>query len=311
MLPPIRLALRPALLLLMLGALVSAAFGTLARANELSPRSGTALASEAARSAALASPGAESTYDPLTGPRSRLRKDWIGLQGLPADTPILVMAGHADSQNISGAGTSGAAVALTGAAPVYPGITDELYWNIVVAQTVVQLGQQRGLKIRYHEPPFRTIVNGDAPGTNWSAGREHAVAGGYAMEIHFDAYGPDGIGSGLIPAINRPFSRLDESLAAAFGAYPMAFRGGLGGPKRGIALLEIGKLEGTLEANLRDPARRQATVQAIAERVVGAIQQGLGPRPSDTPGLTQLNPRPGGVGSAPQERGPSTSPGAW
>ena len=181
----------------------------------------------------------------------------------------------------------------------------------MVAQTVVQLGQQRGLQIRYHEPPFRTIVNGDAPGTNWSAGREHAAAGGYAMEIHFDAYGPDGIGSGLIPAINRPFSRLDESLAATFGAYPMAFRGGLGGPKRGIALLEIGKLEGTLEANLRDPARRQATVQAIAERVVGALQQGLGPRPWDTPGLTQLNPRPDGVGSAPQERGPSTSSGAW
>ncbi|MCP9772981.1 dehydrogenase [Synechococcus sp. Tobar12-5m-g] len=302
--PPVRSAL-------LLAALFSAGGGSSALANEIAPRSGTSLASGAAGAASLGAPPATNDYDPLTGPRSRLAKDWIGLRALSADTPILVMAGHADSQNIGGSGTHGAAVALARDSPMFPGITDELYWNIVIAQAVVQLGQQRGLQIRYHEPPFRTIVNGDAPGTNWSAGREHSAIGGYALEIHFDAYGPDGIGSGLIPAINQPFSRLDESLAAAFGAYPMAFRGGLGGPKRGIALLEIGKLEGTLEANLRDPARRPATVQAIAERVVVALQQGLGQPALDAPGLTQLNPPPGGVGSAPPGRGRSASPGAW
>jgi hypothetical protein len=214
--------------------------------------------------------------DPLTGPRSRLSRDWVGLRSVPADTPILVMAGHADSQNISGAGTPGEAVALRGAAPMYTGISDELYWNMVVATAVVQLGQQRGLNIRYHRPPFRTIVDGDQPGTNWSEGRQHAVAGGYAMEIHFDAYGPDGVGSGLIPPLHRPFSRIDESLARAFGGYPWRFRNVLGGPRRGIALLEIGKLEGSLEASLRDPSSRDQTVQAIAERVVRALEEGLG-----------------------------------
>jgi hypothetical protein len=238
--------------------------------------SGTGLTRDEAGSASSAHPGGASIDDPLTGPRSRLPKDWTGLRVLPADTPILVMAGHADSQKIKGAGTPGAAVALKGAAPMDPDITDELYWNIAVAKAVVELGQQRCLRIRYYEPEQRTIIDGDTPGTNWSTGREHAAAGGYAMEIHFDAYGPDGIGSGLIPAINQPFSRLDESLANTFGAYPKAFRGVLGGPKRGIALLEIGKLEGTLEASLRDPARREATVRIIAERVVDALQQGLG-----------------------------------
>ena len=221
--------------------------------------------------------------DPLTGPRSRLSRDWVGLRSVPADTPILVMAGHADSQNISGAGTPGEAVALRGAAPMYPGISDELYWNMVVATAVVQLGQQRGLNIRYHRPPFRTIVDADQPGTNWSEGRHHAVAGGYAMEIHFDAYGPDGVGSGLIPPLHRPFSRIDESLARAFGGYPWRFRNVLGGPRRGIALLEIGKLEGSLETSLRDPSSRDQTVQAIAERVVRALEEGLGrsgPNPS-------------------------------
>lgn len=234
----------------------------------------------AAESASPNLTGGASISDPLTGRRSHLPKDWVGLRVLPSDTPILVMAGHADAQKINGSGTRGAAVALKGAAPMDPNITDELYWNIAVARAVVELGQKRCLRIRYYEPKQRTIVDGDAPGTNWSVGRDHVAAGGYALEIHFDAYGPEGIGSGLIPPINRPFSLLDESLAKTFGAYPKNFRDGLGGPKRGIALLEIGKLEGTLEASLRDPARRQSTVQTIAVRVVGALQHGLSPSPT-------------------------------
>jgi hypothetical protein len=220
-------------------------------------------------------PVAPGTVDPLLGVRSPLPKDWIGLRQLAASTPILVLAGHADSQGISGSGTSGAAVAA-GAAPMYPGITDEHYWNLVIAHAVTTLGQQRGLNIRFHKPPVRTIVDGDAPGTNWSVGRDHAAAGGYALEIHFDAWGPSGVGSGLIPPLHTAFSTIDEQLAREFGAYPMTFRDRLGGPKRGIALLEVGKLEGQLEASLRDPRTRPRTVSAIASRIVDAIERGLG-----------------------------------
>ncbi len=215
-------------------------------------------------------------FDPLTGPRSHLQRDWVGLSRVSATTPILVMAGHADSQNIGGSGTAGEAVSRFGAAPMYAGISDELYWNMVIAIQVVTLGQQRGLDIRYYRPPFRTIVDGNEAGTNWSVGHDHAASGGYAVEIHFDAYGPDGVGSGLIPPVHRPFTSIDESLAQEFGGYPMAFRDVLGGPKRGIALLEIGKLEGHLEASLRDPRTRPQSVQAIAERIVHALELGLG-----------------------------------
>ena len=215
-------------------------------------------------------------FDPLTGPRSRLQRDWVGRRRVSAATPILVLAGHADSQNIGGSGTAGEAVARFGAAAMYPGISDELYWNMVIAIEAVTLGQQRGLDIHYYRPPFRTIVDGNQVGTNWSVGRDHAASGGYALEIHFDAYGPDGVGSGLIPPVHRPFSSIDESLAQEFGGYPMAFRDVLGGPKRGIGLLEIGKLEGRLEASLRDPRSRQQAVQAIAERIVRALEIGLG-----------------------------------
>lgn len=250
----------------------------LAIALLLAPHPGLSQVTMAPPLAVPSTPGPGSV-DPLLGQRSRLGRDWVGLRRATADTPILVMAGHADSQNISGSGTSGAAVGITGAAPMYPGISDELYWNMVIAQAVVTLGQRRGLNIRYHRPPFRTIVDGDAPGTNWSEGRTHAAAGGYALEIHFDAYGPSGIGSGLIPPLHRPFSSIDESLAQEFGGYPMNFRDRLGGPKRGIALLEIGKLEPPLETALRDPSRRPATVAQIASRVVQALERGLNPRP--------------------------------
>lgn len=251
-------------------------------------------------------PTAPQGSDPLTGPRSRLGRDWVGLRPLPADTPILVMAGHADSQNMAGAGTSGEAVGLRGAPPMYPGITDELYWAMVISTAVVQLGQQRGLNIQYYRPPWRTIADGDAPGTNWSVGRDHAAAGGYALEIHFDAYGSDGIGSGLIPPVNAPNSRLDEALASEFGGYPRQFRDILGGPKRGIALLEIGKLEGNLEASLRNPASRDQAVHTIANRIVRAMEAGLGRSPLAAP----INP---GLGAEPlPQQAPRTATnGRW
>ncbi|MFY8148581.1 MAG: hypothetical protein ACOVNL_05100 [Prochlorococcaceae cyanobacterium] len=234
--------------------------------------------------------------DPLTGPRSRLARDWRGDRPLPSSTPILVLAGHADSQGMNGAGTGGAAVDLGGAAPMDPTMRDELYWNLLTARAVVALGRERGLDIRGYEPPLRTIPDDNDPRTNWSVGREHVALGGYALEIHYDAYGPDGVGSGLIPPWQPPRrSRLDESLAEAFGPYPMQYRGGLGAPRRGIAILEIGKLEGTLEDSLRDPQRREATITAIATRVVEAIATGLGDSPDS------LSPPPGAVGSAPPE----------
>ncbi|MCP9839031.1 dehydrogenase [Synechococcus sp. J7-Johnson] len=230
------------------------------------------------------------SIDPLTGPRAPLNKDWIGRRSLAAGTPILVMAGHADSQGMAGAGTSGEAVDRFGAQPMVPGIRDELYWNWLTAERVVSLGRKRGLPISLYIPPERSIADGEDPRTNWSVGKEHVRRGGYAMEIHYDAYGPDGFGSGLIPPLHQLPSLLDESLAAAFGAFPFQFRGGLGAPRRGIAILEIGKLESPLETALRDPSSRDAALNAIAERVVLALEQGLSPRSRSLPTTSWANP---------------------
>lgn len=194
--------------------------------------------------------------------------------------PILVLAGHADSQRMHGSGTPGQAVGVAGAAPMQRGITDELYWNLLTAKAVVEEGTRQGLNITFYDPGVRTIRNEKDPRTNWSVGYDHASKGGYAFEIHFDAYAPHGIGPGVIPAVAFGFSVMDEALAKEFGAYPYDYRGMLGAPRRGVSMLEIGMLDGDLERKLRDPSQRDATLNRIAKRVVSSLLQGLEQGPS-------------------------------
>ena len=221
--------------------------------------------------------------NPLTGPRTRLSGVWVGTEKVPQDLQILVLAGHADSQRMAGSGTSGAAVDLQGAAPMDHRMRDELFWNQKIRDAVVNQGQRRGLKIRGYDPGQLSIARASDPRTNWSVARRQSALGDYVLEIHFDAYRPHGYGSGVIPALNRRLNRVDESLANAFGRFPRLFRGGLGGPRRGLSILEIGMLEGTLEARLRDPSTREATIEAIAERIVKALWRGVRPERAKPP----------------------------
>ncbi|MCY4173390.1 MAG: dehydrogenase [Cyanobacteria bacterium MAG CAR3_bin_5] len=209
-----------------------------------------------------------------TGKRSE-DKDWQGTQQLSPTVSILVLAGHADLQT---SGTNGQAVA-DGADPMQPGMTDEAFWNLATAQRIARLGRQRGLNIFFYDPFFydpvvRHIPDNDAPRTNWSTGKRHVEAGGYALEIHYNAYSPDGTGSGIIPRVHEGQTVIDEYLASEFGAFPLDFRrGNLGAPRRGITILEVGNLEGDLEEKLRDTATRDRALNAIADRIVTAIEK--------------------------------------
>ncbi len=207
-------------------------------------------------------------------------KNWSGDRMPTEGVPILVLAGHADSQRMDGSGTPGKAVGVGGASPMQRGITDELYWNLLTAKAVVAEGTRQGLEITFYDPGVRTIRNAQDPRTNWSVGYDHASKGGYAVEIHYDAYAPYGIGPGVIPAVAFGFSVMDEALAKEFGAYPYDYRGILGAPRRGISMLEIGLLDGALERKLRDPSQRDLTLNQIAKRVVFALRQGLEQGPS-------------------------------
>ncbi len=203
---------------------------------------------------------------------------WIGTQDVPKDIPILILAGHADSQGLEGAGTSGEAVDKFGFNPMDPEISDELFWNLKLQESIVKLGKKRGLNIISYDPGIRYIKDPNDPRTNWSVGREFAQQRGYALEIHFDAFGKHGVGSGLIPSyFGRP-NKIDESIASKFGRFPVLFRGGLGAPRRQIRILEIGKLEGLLESNLRNLKTRQRTINLISNEIVEAFVNAIGSR---------------------------------
>ncbi len=210
----------------------------------------------------------------IIGESSNLSSNWVGSGVVDKDIPILILAGHADSQGSGGAGTPGEAVDKFGMNPMNPVISDELFWNLKLQKTVVKLGKKKGLNIGSYDPVVRNIDDANDPRTNWSVGREFAKRGGYAIELHFDAYGIYGVGAGLIPPLSEKPNKIDESIAKTFGRFPISFRGGLGAPKRQIRILEIGKLEGLLEENLRNLKTRQKTINLIAGEIVRAFLNG-------------------------------------
>ena len=148
----------------------------------------------------------------LIGEASNLPATWVGTKDVDKNIPILILAGHADSQGLSGAGTPGEAVDKFGLNPMHHGISDELFWNLKLQESIVKLGK-RGLNIRSYDPGIRNIDDANDPRTNWSVGKRFAKLGGYAIEIHFDAYGKYGVGSGLIPPFSETPNKIDESIA--------------------------------------------------------------------------------------------------
>ena len=211
----------------------------------------------------------------IIGQESKLPAFWVGTQDVKKDIPILILAGHSDSQGLEGAGTAGEAVEKFGMNPMNPAISDELFWNLKLQQSVVKLGKKRGLNIRSYDSGIRNIDDPNDPRTNWSVGQKFARNGGYVIEIHFDSYGHYGVGSGLIPPFFEQPNKIDEAIARKFGRFPVLFRGGLGAPRRQIRILEVGKLEGILEKNLRNLKTRQRTIKLLSKEIVQALLNGV------------------------------------
>jgi len=214
-------------------------------------------------------------FELIIGEVSNLPASWVGSEEVDKNIPILILAGHADSQGLAGAGTPGEAVDKFGLNPMHPDISDELFWNLKLQESIVKLGKKKGLNIRSYDPVIRNIDDANDPRTNWSVGRRFAKSGGYAIEIHFDAYGKYGVGSGLIPPFSETPNKIDESIAKKFGRFPVLFRGGLGAPRRQIRILEIGKLEGLLEKKLRNLKTRQKTINLLANEIIQAFLNGI------------------------------------
>ncbi len=221
----------------------------------------------------------------IIGQASNLPARWVGTKDVNKNIPILILAGHADSQGLAGAGTSGEAVDKLGLNPMDPAISDELFWNLKLQEAIVKLGKMKGLNIRSYDPGIRNIDDANDPRTNWSVGKNFAKNGGYAIEIHFDSYGDYGVGSGLIPPFFETPNKIDEAIARKFGRFPVLFRGGLGAPRRQIRILEIGKLEGLLEKKLRNLKTRQRTIKFLSNEIVQAFLNGINTHASSNPML--------------------------
>tara|TARA_Y100001968_G_scaffold251839_1_gene237117 strand:+ start:6111 stop:6932 length:822 start_codon:yes stop_codon:yes gene_type:complete len=214
-------------------------------------------------------------FETLLSPRKPKGGKWIGQKLVKKSLPILILAGHADSQGNLGAGTLGESVAVNNAKPMDSQMSDELFWNLKLSKLIVQIGKRRGLNISFYDPPVRYIKDPNNLNTNWTVGSKHSLKGGYALEIHFDSYGKYGAGSGLIPPVSKNLNTVDESIGKTFGKFPFLFRGGLGASRRQIRILEVGKLEGYLEKNLRDSNISQKTLNLLANNIVKSIIFGM------------------------------------
>ena len=113
----------------------------------------------------------------IIGESSKIPASWVGTEDVNRGTPILILAGHADSQGLAGAGTPGEAVDKLGLSPMDPEISDELFWNLKLQESIVRLGQKKGLNIRFYDPEIRNIENENDPRTNWSIGKKFAENG--------------------------------------------------------------------------------------------------------------------------------------
>ena len=49
-------------------------------------------------------------FELIIGEASNLAATWVGIKDVDKNIPILILAGHADSQGLAGSGTSGEAV---------------------------------------------------------------------------------------------------------------------------------------------------------------------------------------------------------
>ena len=84
--------------------------------------------------------------DLIIGERSNLPATWVGSVDVDKNVPILILAGHADSQGLDGAGTPGEAVDKFGLNPMDPDISDELFWNLKLQESIVKLGKKKRFK---------------------------------------------------------------------------------------------------------------------------------------------------------------------
>ena len=218
-------------------------------------------------------------------------------QGL-APKGLLIVPGHT-----YGGGTTGATE-----------IMGEFKANKIMAQFIVQQVKQRNpnIPVQYYEKMFEDSDQGLTDAVQHYKKKEQE---GYeVIEIHHDAFGPQGLGAGLLGSYTG-FSPLDAALGQNVGSFGANYKGrfekGYAMNRGGISMVELAKLEGSYEQGLlkgsteAKTASAQPVIKAILD-TYGGTRPNIVQPPSTQPRVTMLPIPVGGGQQAPTS---SATPG--
>lgn len=179
-------------------------------------------------------------------------KDWKATT-TAKPSKVLLMAGHADFPS---------------------GAPNERELNIELVKWAQRNAQAYGISdyIEVYLPSSSNLPKSD-PRSQFNKTFQAANAGKQIIEIHNDAASGH---SGVIPPTggNRIW-QLDDALASSYGSFNVNHRGGLGVPKRGGTILEVGRMDGgtTRVFTSGTPAQKEALYKQLMDPVMRSIAQ--------------------------------------
>ena len=179
-------------------------------------------------------------------------KDWKATT-TAKPTKVLLMAGHADFPS---------------------GAPNEKDLNIELVKWAQRNAQAYGISdyIEVYLPPSSNLAESD-PRSQFSKTAQAANAGKQVIEIHNDAASGH---SGVIPPTGgKRIWQLDDALASSYGSFSVNHRDGLGVPKRGGTILEVGRMDGgtTQVFTSGTPAQKEALYKQLMDPVMRSIAQ--------------------------------------
>ena len=221
-------------------------------------------------------------------------KDWKATT-TAKPSKVLLMAGHADFPS---------------------GAPNERELNIELVKWAQRNAQAYGISdyIEVYLPSSSNLPESD-PRSQFSKTSQAASVGKQIIEIHNDAASGH---SGVIPPTGgKKIWQLDDALASSYGSFSVNHRDGLGVPRRGGTILEVGRMDGatTKVFTSGTPAQKEALYKQLMDPVMRSIAQekarnaGMATSASSSPsqpaqGSTGFDGFVGRVGSTGRSSGP-------
>lgn len=202
-------------------------------------------------------------------------KDWKATT-TAKPSKILLMAGHADLTS------SGAA--------------DEYKLNIELVKWAGRNAQAYGISdlIETYLPPSSNLTDTD-PRSQFSKTTQAIAAGKQVIEIHNDQ--TDGKSGVIPPTGGKRIWPLDEALSSSYGAFSVNHRDGLGVPKRGGTILEVGRMDPPVRNIVHSgtTAQKEALYKQLMDPLMRSIASEMGKTPTTSAPTTNQSGQQGSV----------------